>query len=262
MNIVRLKLCLFLCAGMIFVLGHGQVHADDKVITIAADEWCPVNCDPTGGRDGIGIEMARQIFEPLGYKIHYVMMPWVDAVRKVEEGTIDAVIGANQKDSARLIFPKTPVGLVADQIYALTSNPLVCTSLDSLRNRRIGIIAGYGYNEELEAFIQSQKNVSGSIHESLGEEALEKNIQELLNGDVDVIAESNVVMAYTLNEKKLTDKITKICPSFELENIYLAFSPVLKDSQNLADIFDAGVEKLTISGAFNDIYTKYGLGEM
>ncbi len=75
------------------------------VITIEADMWCPINCTPADARPGVGIEIAKKIFEPLGYRINYVIVPWTQALADARAGRTDAVVGANHQDDATLIFP-------------------------------------------------------------------------------------------------------------------------------------------------------------
>src|SRR5688572_5357943 len=73
-----------------------------KTLTIGADIWCPINCDPQDEKQGIGIDLARKIFEPYGYEIRYVVIPWSRALEEVRAGKLDAVVGATHADDESL----------------------------------------------------------------------------------------------------------------------------------------------------------------
>ncbi len=260
-NLLRLThvvvfLSALLCAQPSIAADKKPVAA--KTLTIAADVWCPINCEPDAQQVGIGIELAKSIFEPLGYKINYVVMPWTRALEEVRAGKIDAVVGANTADEDTLIFPKEPIYGITDDFYVLRDNPLVFKTVDSLRGKRLGVIAGYGYSETLNNYLTQNRKISGELQEVSGDTALEQNIKKLLARRVDVIIESQLVMDYTLRKMQLTDKIKHI-GSIPQGNVYLAFSPALGGSKDHAHQYDKGVTRLRASGALNALYAAYGL---
>jgi hypothetical protein len=71
-------------AGVPLVANAGEQAAaqNDNVLTFAADLWCPVNCEAGTDRPGFAVELLKRIYEPLGYKINYIVMPWARAVER------------------------------------------------------------------------------------------------------------------------------------------------------------------------------------
>ena len=237
---------------------QARVSVPPKTITIAADEWCPINCTPESYKEGVGIELARAVFEPLGYTVKYVVMPWARALEEVRKGTIDAVVGANTSDDNTLLFPKAAIYTIDDSYYVKKGSPITFYGVESLAKYKIGIIKDYGYNEEIMKLIERQHKKPGMIQETSGEDALQQNIRKLMAGRIDVLVESSAVMSYVVNQLQLDDKIVPI--GFTRQGkVYLAFSPALARSKQLVAEYEAGIAKLRKEKRLGEIYTPYGL---
>jgi polar amino acid transport system substrate-binding protein len=249
---------LLVAAPILAILAIPQAEAVQfrRVLRIAADPWCPISCHPTASEPGVGVEIARAIYEPLGYRIIYTMEPWTRALNDVRHGKIDAIIGADRSDDPTLVFPQKPISHVSYDFYALRKNNLRGASMATLTSKRIGAISGYGYGT-LDEFIKAQRS-QGMIQNASGEDALQQNIMKLLAGRIDVIVESSTVMDYQLARLDLSDAIERVDgkPS---GYVYLAFSPSLPKSKELTAQFDAGMAKLAKSGALDTIYRRYHL---
>lgn len=249
--------CITLCV-QISAYAQPNSDADSKTLIIAADEWCPINCAIRDPMQGVGVDLAKEIFSESGYKIRYVVMPWARALNDVREGRIDAIIGANKSDDPTLVYPQTPIFRVTDDFYVLADSPVTFSNLDSLKDYKIGVIKDYGYDPQIKAFIAAQSDIPGKIQVVAGDTALDQNIQKLLAKRIDVLVESSIIMDYKLQKTGLSKKIKHI-GSVEQGNVYLGFSPALSHSPQLAEIFDKGMKNLSASGKFKTYYSAYGL---
>lgn len=252
-----------LTVGLLIFISIGtELRAADqklKTITVAADIWCPINCDPESDNLGVGIDLAKAIFEAKGYTIHYLIMPWTRALEEVRAGRIDAVIGANTLDDPNLIFPKESVMSITDDFYMLAEKRVPYKSTDSLKGLRIGIISSYGYYEEAQHFIEENRAFgTGSVQAVGGEDALQQNIRKLRAGRIDAIIEASPVMQYELLAQGLTKEIQRV-GSAKGGKVYLAFSPALKTSKTYARMFDLGVAELRARSKLENYYNVYGL---
>lgn len=249
-----------------FCLKMMPAEANEKaqnVITIAADVWCPINCDPAVAKFGnagygIGIDLAKAIFEPAGYKVRYMVMPWSRALELVRQGKVDAVVGANVSDEPTLIFPNSAIYPISDDFYVLKEKSFTFKDISSLKGQRLGLIKDYGYNEIISNYVKSVRHISGAVQETKGEDALRQNIEKLVAGRIDVLVESRPVMDYTLKKIGMQDKIRWV-GSIPQGNVYLGFSPVLRQSAQLARVFDEGVAELKTSGKLGAMYKNYGI---
>ncbi len=56
---------------------NSSAQEEQKTITLAADIWCPYNCDSKDERPGFMVELAKEIFQKKGINVQYVIVPWV-----------------------------------------------------------------------------------------------------------------------------------------------------------------------------------------
>lgn len=255
---IFLRIVLVLFTVLVASPARATHHGGPLTITIAADIWCPINCDPSGERMGFGVDLTKRIFEPLGYTVHYVVMPWARALSEVRAGDIDAVVGANYSDDKNLIFPETPLAPVADDFYALKDSGIVFDGIDSLRGLRIGVIHSYGYSDDTNKLLSAGRMTPGVIQEVSGEKALNQNIKKLLTRRIDVMVENGIIMQEKLRLEGLQDKIVRI-GSIPQGGTYLAFSSALPYSRNLSKKFDDGVKRLRSTGELSALYAQYGM---
>lgn len=247
-----------LCAlGALLALPLASAE-EARTLVVAADEWCPINCNPRSPQQGIGIDLTRRVFEPLGYRVRYVIMPWSRALSEVKAGRVDAVVGANSSDDADLVYPRTPVYAISDDFYVRSDNPLKFKGVESLKGRRLGIIKDYGYDAKIKELIEDQKKNPGMVQEVAGDDALRQNIMKLEAGRIDVAIESRAVMDYRLDQLGLSDKIRWV-GGIPQGSVYVAFSPARPESKDLARKFDEGVKKLERQDKLHALYETYSL---
>lgn len=251
-KLVIALLPVFTCfaAGMV-------IAQETKSLTIEADEWCPINCAKGSGQDGIGIELARRVFEPLGYRVNYIIAPWTKALSDVRSGKVDAVVGASTLDDASLVFPSSYLFDISDDFYVLNGNPWRYQGPYTLKDKRIGIVSGYGYGSVISQFIQENSSHRGQVQAVSGAEALPENIAKLRANQIDIIVESKPVMDYNL--QKLGETQIIWAGGLHQAPVYLAFSPASSQSRTLAAQYDAGVKQLKASGEYDKIFRSYGL---
>lgn len=229
-----------------------------KVLKIVADLWCPINCTPMDDEEGVGIDLVRKIFEPMGYTVDYLLMPWARALEEVRAGKIDAIIGANATDDATLVFPKESIIRITDDFYVMEGDDWTYSGIDSLEGRRIGVIKDYGYNDIITEYVGKHMREAGVVQEVGGGDALEQNIRKLLAGRINVVVESAPVMQYMLKRLGLQEKV-KWAGGVDQGFVYLAFSPALESSPEEAKHFDRGIVELRKAGALPAMYERYGL---
>ncbi len=96
--------------------------AEDKLLTFASDPYCPWNCDDPVNK-GIAVDILKAIFEPKGYKVEYINMPWTNALKNVRQGKFTGVMIASlNPDTKDFIFHKTAI--VDNNTYYAAQNKL------------------------------------------------------------------------------------------------------------------------------------------
>jgi len=242
---------LLMGAALLPAIGGASEPA--RKLVIAADAWCPINCEEKAEHPGIGIDLAREAFEPLGYTVEYTIMPWSRALEAVRSGEIDAVVGANYHDDGSLVFPQEPIYRMTDDIY-VRSDDTRSMQLEALQERQIGYISGYGYGEPMQRFLKHTNHVQAVN----GVDALEQNLRKLHGNRIDALVESRAIMEYTLAGREERGWIRHVA-SMPQGNVYVAFSPAHPEARTHARQFDEAVARLRASGTLDTLYARYRL---
>jgi polar amino acid transport system substrate-binding protein len=223
-------------------------------LTFAADEWCPVNCDPNSDRPGYMVEIVKAILEPEGYEVRYVTVNWARALLLTRSGRFDGVFGALVGDAPDFVFPSEPQGGMEVGLFVRRSSDWSYTSELSLQDRRVGLIRGYAYGDELEALIAERAVASYAG----GDRPLELNMLQLRAERIDIVVEDVNIFRHTARELGL-QKEFRLAKTFSSEDIYAAFSPGLPDAARLAELLSRGTARLRASGELDKIMARYGL---
>jgi polar amino acid transport system substrate-binding protein len=253
---------LLLVTFLVFSQNAHAIYVDrsgsKRTLTIAADLWCPVNCDPYSAKPGVAVELASRAFANMGMDIRYVVMPWAEALEKVRSGKIDAIIGASRHDDPSLIFPAQAITQISDDFYVSKGDVWRFQGIYTLKNKKVGVVQGYGYGEVITNFITENKGKPGAVQFASGQDALKMNIEKLNARKIDVLVESRLVMDYTIQEKRLNKELVW-AGGVQQGKVYLAFSPAIHESASLAVGYDKAIQALRESGELEKIYKRYNL---
>lgn len=235
--------------------------ADEKVVTLAADIWCPYNCAPDSDKPGILVEIAKQAFEAKGYKLDYRNIVWTRAIEEARTGKITGIIGAAKGDAPDFIFPETPQAASIMAFYAPATSTWRYTGLDSLEDISLGVISGYAYGDDIDAYIAKNSDNLQKIQSLDGDEALDMNILKLQKGRIHALVESRNVMQFQLAEKNLDQAIIEVgaLPLTEAQNLYIAFSPADEQSHEYAKILADTTTAMEKDGRLDALFKKYGI---
>ncbi|HEX2853746.1 MAG TPA: transporter substrate-binding domain-containing protein [Opitutaceae bacterium] len=235
-----------------------QAAQGAEVLRVRADSWMPFNGDPSAGKPGYAVDLLREIFEPAGIKVEYQIMPWTDALKSVEAGEVDAVIGANKKEAAKLVTGTEPIGDPKFALFVRSKSEWRYASLRSLAEVKLGAIEGYSYWDSLDGYLQ--KTHPPAVKFYRGETPLVEALTDLSSGKIDVLVESVVVFYWTAKSLGRKGADFRIAYLQEAEPIYVAFAPNPK-GRDQAGFFDRGIRELKKTGRFDAILGQYGLGK-
>ncbi len=245
-------------AAFVFFLAFAAA-ASASTLTVRSDNWPPFNSDPKDVKAGYMIEVLREIYGAAGDKVDYQLMSWDESLEKVRKGEFNAVVGASVDDAADFVFPKESFGINGNSIFVLAGSTWKFSGIASLEKVRLGIIESYSYEESIDAYIKKNA-ASPRITAVTGENALPILITMLQQGKIDAIVEDTNVMIYSLVKGGVKPGTIVKAGSFDEQiDLFVAFSPKLKTSQEYARRFDEGIVKLRQSGRLQAILSRYGL---
>lgn len=250
---MRNKILLFIAFIGFFSLYH-NCYAD--TITIAADSWCPINCDTSDADIGIMVEIAQVIFEKAGHSVEYLVMPWSRAIHEARNGKINGIIGAFKGDAPDFIFPeKELLSISGNSIFVRKNSKWEYENINSLSNFKLAVIQDYDYGEQLNKYIQDNKN----IYIISGMNPLKRGIKMISSGRVDAIVECAPVFWYTASKMGLSKKFKWLGQVDSPEKCFIAFSPKNDKSIYYAKTLSEGISSLIANGKYDKILKKYGL---
>ncbi|KAA1175624.1 amino acid ABC transporter substrate-binding protein [Marinobacter salinexigens] len=229
-----------------------------RSIVLAADPWCPHNCEAGSSQEGYMIEVARAAFAMAGIEVIYQNVSWARALKQVHEGHIDGVVGALAGEGGDLIFPEEPIGYSRTVLFTHPDSTWVWNGLASLANQSLLAINGYSYSPELDDYIRENQDKPEQVWIISGPSPLLRAIELLEQRRFDVFPEDLAVMEWTLHNKT-TGIHPRNAGQIYQSPAYIAFSPAKANAPELADTLSDGIRALRSSGQLAKILDRYGV---
>ncbi|GGD59147.1 substrate-binding periplasmic protein [Lacimicrobium alkaliphilum] len=232
-----------------------------ETLVLAADLWCPYNCEPDSDKPGFMVEIARAVFAQKGIDVEYRLMPWSRAVQSTREGDFDAVIGATLNDAPGFVFPAVEQGQMLTSLWVLPEFKWRYQRIASLSDVILGVSAGYSYGADIDGYVADPRN-QNYIHVLFGTKPLAQGLKMLKAGRIDVMVEDESVFRYHVDQ--FPDGIPYVNagtvdnPTADTK-VYVAFSPAKPDSAQWAEMLSKGIADMRASGDLLRILQRYGL---
>ncbi len=250
----------YLSVFFLLILFCSSIHAEKvQKITIAADFWCPFNCQPGSENPGYMIELAKKIFAKHNISIEYQIVPWSRALKFCRIGEISAVVGSYKSDAPDFIYPKIEQGMIGFSFFNLKGSNWHYQGLDSLENQLVGVANDYAYTDYFDSYINKNRGNSNRLYIAYGEQPLKTNIALLGRELIDTLIETEPVFLYVSKKLNNYSKFSNAGALSPALPAYIAFSPALAESKRYAEILSQGTEQLRGSGELAIILAKYGL---
>jgi polar amino acid transport system substrate-binding protein len=238
-------------AGLVTVtLGLSLNHASARELTGVTVEWAPHygSVMPDGGAM---TQITKAAFQRTGHSAEISFIAWNRALKNVEEGKDDFVMGAySNEERARTYFVSEPVYYLDFGLVALDS--LGFAEMDGLRSIEpytIGVNLGYANTEEFDAADYLAKEVAPSP---------KLNIRKLYRDRIDmVIGAFDVVRFEARKENMNTSRLVFIQPPLQRNALYLLVSRNIPDGEQIVNDFNAGLAQITADGTLDDLLRNY-----
>lgn len=185
-------------------------------------------------------------------------MPWERALAMTREGKNDCVVGAAKTDAPDFVYPDIPQGMDQSFAFVKKGSSWRYAGVSSLAAVKLGVVEGYSYTEELDAYIKSNQS-NGKVQSVTGETPLEQNLKKLQAGRVDVVLESRPVFVAMTKKLGLDGKFDEAGAVGEATELYVACSPKKDSSKKVAKLMGDGIAALRSNGKLAAILGKYGV---
>ncbi len=232
-------------------------QSERPLITLAADIWCPYNCDPQSAKPGYVVELAQLVFERAGYRVEYLVLPWARTLQSVEQGVITAAIGATAQELPSALFPQQEVGRFRGHLITARSMSWRYLEPASLKGMRIGVVNSYDYGS-FNRFIERNRD-SDLLQVLSGQDAINRGLAMVARRRLDAFIEDRDVAAYTITQMELEQQLVVGDPVGSAIKLYIAFSSKLPQSKQYAQVLNDGIVALRASGELAQILNRYGI---
>lgn len=250
-KLVNAFLCVFLS-----VLSERMI-AGPKSVVIAADAWCPYNCDDTSREPGFMVDFAREILSAAGYQVTYKNKPWSEALAAVQSGRLDAIIGASAGEARELVLAGEPLGENKTCFYTRVEDPYRYLPGVALTGRRLGVASGYLYGDLVDQYVHEHRSNYNLVQIVTGDKPLLQNIRKLKERRIDTLIENLLVMEFSMRKYRVDGIRLAGCDA--PTSLHIAFSPKRDDAGKLADMMNQGIRNLRQTGKMAEILARYGL---
>lgn len=182
-----------LVAAFAACLFCGAAAAQDKSVKFTSLDWPPFS----GGTlpdQGVFIGVVRDALAKQGYKVEVTFLPWK---RAVETATNDAsyagLLPIYPDDLTPGFFGSTVVMDSPLGFAERAEKPLVWSTLDDLKGRRLGVVMGYSNTPEFDAAVADKRLKTDEAGDDL------TNLRKLAAGRVDAAVVDLYVLDHLLD---------------------------------------------------------------
>lgn len=232
--------------------------SEATVLVAVADEWCPYTCAEDAPQPGYLVDLVRAVFEPLGYRVEYRVMPWPRALRETQLGRASLAMGATPSNARDLVLPDLPAGRDESTFAVRRDSTWRYTGIHDLETITLGVTADYTYFPEVDDWVERHRDNPDRIDVATGDAPLTTSLRKLESGRIDAFVENRNVLLHAAarHPTRLGIRMEGRIPG---DDIVIGFSPFSARDAALAGVFDERLRQLRANGELAAILAQYGL---
>ncbi len=224
--------------------------AQARDISMLTVEWAP-HYGSELPEKGLTTAIVKAAFKTEGHRSDVDFIPWERALKEVEEGKSDVVMGAYHSEEREKSY------IFSDPIYflelGLIARPgLGMSRYNSLRDLTpysIGISRGFANSEEFDAanYLDKQAATFPNL-----------NIRKLFRGRIDMAVMNFDLFRYEAKKEGFCiSDVEFMEPPLETHGLYLMASRQILDGEKIIRDFNRGLNKIRKSGEFDRIVGRF-----
>ena len=244
------RFVLFVISSLMSALVQAQA------IVVTNGEWLPF-LSQHKKHFGVVSHIVSDVFAKQGIDVNYEFYPWARAYSMVANQTAVASViwTVNEQRASEVQFSQSLMTL-EDVFYFRKENLTSWNKVTDFSDRRIGITKGYYYGHE---FAEAQRKGKLSTSTALTDVS---NFKMLLAGRIDVFPIVRVSAEATLNKHFSAEQRQQLAydpKAVRKVSYHVIFSQTEQGSLML-ELFNAGLQQMKGSGAYQAYWEKYQAG--
>ncbi|MBP7338162.1 ABC transporter substrate-binding protein [Niveispirillum sp.] len=255
---------LALTAGMIEARARDLTALErDRPIVVASDPWCPYACDPDAdGREGYMVDLTREIFEGLGFKVEYRVVNFAMMKRMAKDGSATALPGMASDMEGAVLLPVLAQGNSANAVALARSQGFNYTKPQDFERFRLGVIKDYDYGGALQEYVDQNTHNSERITvlSGFGYSHLVQGLRMLTAGRIDMLLDDHNVLRWQMRRMGMQQQLTTLSLKDDAD-LFVGFSQNDPRAPELARLMAEGTRRMRENGRLAAIMRNYGLEE-
>ncbi|MDJ0833230.1 MAG: transporter substrate-binding domain-containing protein [Gammaproteobacteria bacterium] len=233
--------CVFICTLSLWLFS-GRALAAQEALQLCFNQWPPFAMYEQMAFRGISIDIIKEASRRLEQPVEFVELPWKRCLQNVEDGTMDAVIDAADRDE--FIQGPVSISIYSDTFWVHADSSF--RSLTDLKDRSIGLVDGYNYSQTVTDLISELNLSSETAVDDQG------NIRKIAfkrvdTGIADLVSTFDYIKIHQLN-------LRPILPPVSVDKLYLSFSKQRAEAQ---EKYNQQFEVLLEEGFVDKVYQRY-----
>ena len=223
-----------------------------REISMVTVDWEPYYASSLDN-GGVYTEIVTTAFKRAGHKATVRFLPWKRALKYVEEGKNDIVMGAYYNEERNKIYYYSDscmtlhTGLVAHKKLGITSYK----SLKDLKPYKIGVNRGWIYTPDFDSadYLQKDEATNQMV-----------NIRKFFKRRVDLIAITIEIFQYEVSKLKHHDmsEIVVLDPLLAENGLYLMMGRKIPDHEKIIADFNKGLKEIREDGTYGKLLSDHG----
>jgi polar amino acid transport system substrate-binding protein len=230
------------------MLIFGNVQA--RNISMLTVEWAP-HYGSGLPENGLTTALVKAAFKAGGHSSQVDFIPWARALKEVEEGKSDVVMGAYFSEERALKY------YISDRIYSLDLGLIARPGLDVLKYEslrelsayKIGVSRGFANSDEFDAADYLDKDIATFPN---------LNIRKLFRGRIDMAVMNFDLFRYEAKKEGFCiSDVTFMDPPLSTEGLYVMASRNIRDGEKIVKDFNRGLLTIRQNGKFDRIVNRF-----
>lgn len=248
-----MRITLILSSAVIVLLFTISALAE-KAVFVSPEDLPPKIYKEDGQLKGTYVDIIREVCKRISIDPEFRGYPWKRCVNYVKTGRADAIFPPflTEKRTEYLYFPSEPISFTKNVIFSKRNSEIVVRRLDDLKGLTIGVIRGYSYGTEFDAYKKRLK-----LDYSRDEEMQIRKLAVGFPKRMDVVVASEEPFKFLSKKLGFSDKFTVVYVLSEKAS-YVAFSKATGEKGKLlSKKFSDALVRLKKDGIIQRIENNY-----
>jgi len=239
--------------ALLFLAFFAQAQTNRSIEFLSSFQYPPYEMEEGGVPRGLTIETIDAAAALMGIHPVYRKVPWTRALRMMEEGSSDAVMGANRTPEREkfLDYTGVPVSHETVSLFEARGKALCYDgNLESLKPYRLAIVRGFSISE---GFDRAMRGGLLTVEEN---NHAEMCLEKLIGGRIDGFVNDRLVTLTTLKKRGESYAVVERLPPIQIHPGYVAFSKKRRLGE-LAPAWDDAMRRLIKDGSLDRLVARY-----